>query len=224
MSDKPLAGSLKAGAWLHKAGVYARLMRLDKPIGTLLLLWPTLWALWLAAQGRPDNTVLLCFALGTLLMRSAGCVINDWADRGFDGSVARTAGRPFVRGEVGEKEALRLAAVLVLLAACCLIPLNRTVWLFALPAVFVAFSYPFAKRFFPLPQLYLGIAFSFGIPMAFAAVQGRVPGYAWWLFAANLCWTLAYDTIYAMASKLRPSLSAGSMPKWRCSVTACLIC
>ena len=205
MSDKPLAGSLKAGAWLHKAGVYARLMRLDKPIGTLLLLWPTLWALWLAAQGRPDNTVLLCFALGTLLMRSAGCVINDWADRDFDGSVARTAGRPFSRGEVAEKEALRLAAVLVLLAACCLIPLNRTVWLFALPALFVAFSYPFAKRFFPLPQLYLGIAFSFGIPMAFAAVQGRVPGYAWWLFAANLCWT-------------------GSMPKWRCSVTACLIC
>ena len=201
MSDKPLAGSLKAGTWLHKAGVYARLMRLDKPIGTLLLLWPTLWALWLAAQGRPDNTVLLCFALGTLLMRSAGCVINDWADRDFDGSVARTAGRPFSRGEVAEKEALRLAAVLVLLAACCLIPLNRTVWLFALPALFVAFSYPFAKRFFPLPQLYLGIAFSFGIPMAFAAVQGRVPGYAWWLFAANLCWTLAYDTIYAMADK-----------------------
>ena len=201
MSDKPLAGSLKAGTWLHKAGVYARLMRLDKPIGTLLLLWPTLWALWLAAQGRPDNTVLLCFALGTLLMRSAGCVINDWADRDFDGSVARTAGRPFSRGEVAEKEALRLAAVLVLLAACCLIPLNRTVWLFALPALFVAFSYPFAKRFFPLPQLYLGISFSFGIPMAFAAVQGRVPGYAWWLFAANLCWTLAYDTIYAMADK-----------------------
>lgn len=181
--------------------VYLRLMRADKPIGTLLLLWPTYWALWLASDGIPDWTVLAAFTIGTFLMRSAGCVINDFADRDFDGAVERTKKRPFAQGRVGKKEALLLTAFLCLLAALCLIPLNHLTWLMSLPALFLALTYPFTKRFFPIPQLYLGLAFSFGIPMAFAAVAGNVPFEAWILFAANALWTLAYDTVYAMADK-----------------------
>ena len=181
--------------------IYGQLMRADKPIGTMLLLWPTLWALWIAAQGMPDLTILSAFVIGTFLMRSAGCVINDFADRNFDGAVERTKNRPFARGAVGKKEALLLTAALCLAAALCLLPLNRLTWLMSLPALFLAMSYPFTKRFFPLPQLYLGLAFSFGIPMAFAAVTGHVPPTAWLLFAANVLWTLAYDTAYAMADK-----------------------
>lgn len=187
--------------WRHKAGVYIRLMRADKPIGTLLLLWPTLWALWLASAGRPAGIIVAAFALGTFLMRSAGCVVNDMADRDFDKHVARTRNRPFALGEVGLKEAAALCAVLCFLALLCLLPLNRLTWLMSLPALFLALTYPFMKRFFPLPQLYLGLAFSFGIPMAFAAVQNQVPLLAWYLFAANVCWTFAYDTFYAMADK-----------------------
>lgn len=181
--------------------VYLRLMRADKPIGTLLLLWPTYWALWLASDGIPDWTVLAAFTIGTFLMRSAGCVINDFADRDFDGAVERTKNRPFAQSRVGKKEALLLTAFLCLLAALCLIPLNHLTWLMSLPALFLALTYPFTKRFFPIPQLYLGLAFSFGIPMAFAAVAGNVPFEAWILFAANALWTLAYDTVYAMADK-----------------------
>ncbi|MGF6147783.1 4-hydroxybenzoate octaprenyltransferase [Kingella potus] len=184
-----------------KLGIYARLMRTDKPIGTMLLLWPTLWGLWAAAGGLPPPVILLCFVLGTFLMRSAGCVANDFADRNFDGKVARTKNRPFARGEVSAKEALLLTLVLCLAAALCLLPLNRATWLAALPALFLALTYPFTKRFFPIPQLYLGLAFSFGIPMAFTAVGGRIPPLAWILFAANIFWTLAYDTAYAMADK-----------------------
>lgn len=187
--------------WAAKADVYGRLMRADKPIGTLLLLWPTYWALWVAADGMPPWGILAAFTLGTFLMRSAGCVVNDFADRDFDGAVERTKNRPFARGEVGRSEALKLTAVLCLLAALCLLPLNRLTWLMSLSALFLAVTYPFTKRFFPLPQLYLGLAFSFGIPMAFAAVQNQVPSSAWLLFAANVLWTLAYDTIYAMADK-----------------------
>lgn len=181
--------------------VYLRLMRADKPIGTLLLLWPTYWALWLASDGIPDLAVLAAFTIGTFLMRSAGCVINDFADRDFDGAVERTKNRPFAQSRVGKKEALLLTAFLCLLAALCLIPLNHLTWLMSLPALFLALTYPFTKRFFPIPQLYLGLAFSFGIPMAFAAVAGNVPFEAWILFAANALWTLAYDTVYAMADK-----------------------
>lgn len=181
--------------------IYGQLMRADKPIGTMLLLWPTLWALWIAAQGMPNLTILSAFVIGTFLMRSAGCVINDFADRNFDGAVERTKNRPFARGAVSKKEALLLTAALCLAAALCLLPLNRLTWLMSLPALFLAMSYPFTKRFFPLPQLYLGLAFSFGIPMAFAAVTGHVPPTAWLLFAANVLWTLAYDTAYAMADK-----------------------
>ncbi|MCS4532783.1 4-hydroxybenzoate octaprenyltransferase [Neisseria montereyensis] len=181
--------------------IYSRLMRMEKPIGTLLLLWPTFWALWIASQGIPDFTVLLAFAAGTFLMRSAGCVVNDFADRDFDGSVERTQNRPFARGLVSTEEAILLALILCLMAALCLLPLNRLTWLMSLPALFLAVSYPFTKRFFPLPQFYLGLAFSFGIPMAFAAVTETVPPLAWLIFAANVLWTLAYDTIYAMADK-----------------------
>lgn len=187
--------------WRDRFGVYVRLMRADKPIGTLLLLWPTLWALWLASDGRPDGVIAAAFVLGTFLMRSAGCVANDMADRDFDKHVARTQNRPFALGEVGLKEAGLLCAALCLLALLCLLPLNGLTWLMSLPALFLAMTYPFMKRFFPIPQLYLGLAFSFGIPMAFAAVQNEVPALAWYLFAANVCWTLAYDTMYAMADK-----------------------
>lgn len=185
----------------QRAAVYWRLMRADKPIGTLLLLWPTLWALWLASDGKPSLSVVLAFVVGTFLMRSAGCVVNDWADRDFDQHVARTRFRPFATGEVTSKEAAILLVVLCVLAALCLLPLNFLTALMSLPALFLALTYPFMKRFFPLPQLYLGLAFSLGIPMAFAAVQNQVPLLAWVLFAANACWTLAYDTLYAMADK-----------------------
>ena len=181
--------------------IYIQLMRADKPIGTLLLLYPTLWAIWIASAGRPDFQTVLLFSIGTFLMRSAGCVANDWADKDFDGYVSRTKQRPFVRGVVSGREARRLIVILCLLAACCLIPFNWKTWLLALPALFLAFTYPFMKRFFPLPQVYLGLAFSFGIPMAFMAIAGEIPHIAWWLFGANVFWTLAYDTIYAMADK-----------------------
>lgn len=186
---------------IQRLVIYSRLMRLDKPIGTLLLLWPTLWAILIASGGKPDNTLLICFGLGTVLMRSAGCVVNDYADRDIDGAVERTQHRPFAQGQVSKKEALILAGILSFLAALCLLPFSYQTWLLALPALFLAFSYPFTKRFFPLPQLYLGLAFSFGIPMAFMATISDVPVLAWWVFAANVFWTLAYDTIYAMADK-----------------------
>src|SRR5205814_7276707 len=164
---------------LHRLDAYERLMRLDKPIGTLLLLWPTLWALWLAGDGKPALHVVWIFALGTLLMRSAGCAINDWADREFDAHVERTAQRPLATREIANWEALLVAAVLALCAFALVLPLNRlTMWL-SLPAVFIAATYPFTKRFFALPQAYLGIAFGFGIPMGYAAVRNTVPLEAW---------------------------------------------
>lgn len=180
---------------------YEKLMRLNKPIGILLLLWPTLWGLWLASAGRPDWIVLWVFLLGTVLMRSAGCVINDYADRDFDGAVERTRLRPMATGQVKPKEALILAAVLAVAAFLLVLPLNRLTLLLSIPAVLLAASYPYTKRFLAIPQAYLGLAFSFGIPMAFAAQQGSVPAIAWWLVASSLCWTIAYDTEYAMADK-----------------------
>ncbi|RMC94853.1 4-hydroxybenzoate octaprenyltransferase [Aquitalea palustris] len=181
--------------------VYKQLMRMDKPIGTLLLLWPTLWGLWIAGNGKPDAVVVLIFVLGTFLMRSAGCVINDYADRHYDMHVERTSQRPFARGAVTEREALWLALALAIISFLLILPLNRLTWLMSVPAVFVAASYPFTKRFFPMPQAYLGIAFSFGIPMAFAALTNQVPALAWLLLLANAFWTVAYDTAYAMADK-----------------------
>ena len=180
---------------------YERLMRLDKPIGILLLLWPTLWGLWLAGDGRPDAIVLWIFVLGTALMRSAGCVINDYADRDFDPHVERTRERPLAARRVGTGEALALAGVLVLCAGLLILPLSKLVWTYAVAAVFLAASYPFTKRFFALPQAYLGVAFGFGIPMAYAALRGDVPAIAWWLLAANVFWAIAYDTEYAMVDR-----------------------
>lgn len=177
---------------------YALLMRLDKPVGIGLLLWPTLWALWIAGEGRPDPTIVLVFVLGVVLMRSAGCVINDYADRGFDPHVARTKDRPIAAGRVSPREALLLFAVLCLVAFALVLTQNALTIALSVPAALLAASYPFMKRWTWLPQAWLGLAFSWGIPMAFAAHTGGVPGVAWWLFAANVLWAIAYDTFYAL--------------------------
>jgi 4-hydroxybenzoate polyprenyltransferase len=186
---------------MNKLALYYRLIRLDKPIGTVLLLWPTLSALWLASNGVPDWKLLLIFSLGTLLMRSAGCAINDYADQDFDKHVKRTAQRPITSGAISGKEALAIAALLAALAFCLILPLNTLTKQLSIAAVIIAGTYPYFKRFFALPQAYLGIAFGFGIPMAFAAVQNTVPLVAWVLLLANVCWSLAYDTEYAMVDR-----------------------
>jgi 4-hydroxybenzoate polyprenyltransferase len=180
---------------------YLRLLRLDKPIGTLLLLWPTLSALWFAANGAPRVSLVAIFAVGTLVMRSAGCAFNDWADRDFDSAVKRTASRPLAAKIIAPWEALVLAAVLALTALLLILPTNRATIAWSIPAVAIAIAYPFFKRFFALPQAFLGIAFSFGIPMAFAAVQNGVPPFAWVLLVINLFWVVAYDTEYAMVDR-----------------------
>src|SRR6478672_6187730 len=187
---------------VERLNAYEKLMRLDKPIGILLLLWPTLWGLWLAAGGVPSMMVLAIFVMGTVLMRSAGCVVNDYADRDFDGHVERTKNRPLATRSVSTKEALLLAAGLSLVAFLLILPLNRLTLELSVVALFLAGSYPFTKRFFAMPQAYLGIAFSFGIPMAFAAQTGEVPLMAWFLMGANLLWVIAYDTEYAMVDKV----------------------
>ena len=180
---------------------YVTLMRLDRPIGILLLLWPTLGALWIAAEGFPDLTVLLVFILGVIIMRSAGCAINDFADRDIDGKVWRTESRPLATGQLQAKHALILFFILAIIAFCLVSLLNTmTIWL-SLVAVFLAASYPFMKRFTHLPQLYLGIAFGWAIPMAFAAQTETIPTIAWLLFLANIIWTTVYDTFYAMADR-----------------------
>ena len=176
-------------------------MRLDKPIGILLLLWPTLWALWLASRGLPDWITLLIFVTGTVLMRSAGCVMNDIADRKYDGLVERTKNRPLATGEVSVKEACILAAGLALAAFGLVLLFNKTTILLSFAALFLAFTYPFTKRFLAIPQAYLGVAFGFGIPMAFAAVNDYIPPLAWVLLAINVFWAMAYDTEYAMVDR-----------------------
>lgn len=176
-------------------------MRLHKPIGILLLLWPTLWALWIAAEGMPDLWVLGVFVLGTVFMRSAGCVINDYADRNFDGHVARTRDRPLVRREVTERQALTLFAVLVTCSALLVLTLNIATLLLSLVAIGLAVLYPFMKRHTYLPQVYLGAAFGWSVPMAFAAITGTVPPIAWLLFSAVVLWVLVYDTEYAMVDR-----------------------
>ena len=173
-------------------------MRLDKPIGILLLLWPTLWALWLASRGIPDWITLLIFVTGAVLMRSAGCVMNDIADRKFDGLVERTKNRPLATHEVSVIEAYLLAAGLCLLAFGLVLLFNKTTIFLSFAALFLAATYPFTKRFLAIPQAYLGVAFGFGIPMAFAAVNDYIPQLAWVLLAANVFWAIAYDTEYAM--------------------------
>ena len=180
---------------------YGYLIRLDKPIGTLLLLWPTLWALWLASSGVPDLSTLLIFTAGTFLMRSAGCAINDYADRDFDRHVKRTQGRPVTSGKISGKEAVAVAGALALLAFLLIQPLNVFTKQLSVLALLVAFIYPFTKRFFAMPQAVLGIAFGFGIPMAYAAVLDFIPLEVWFLFIGNIFWAIAYDTAYAMVDR-----------------------
>jgi len=211
----------------ERLDLYEKLMRLDKPIGILLLLWPTLWALWIASHGRPGWLLTWIFVLGTVLMRSAGCVINDYADRDFDRHVERTRERPLTAGKVSVREALTVAVVLTLLAGLLILPLSKLVWALACVAVFLAASYPFTKRFFAIPQAYLGIAFGFGIPMAFAAVQGRIPALAWWLLAANIAWAIAYDTEYAMVDRdddVRIGIKTSALTFGRFDVAAVMLC
>ena len=180
---------------------YVRLMRLNRPIGIWLLLWPTLWALWISARGKPHANVFIIFAVGTVLMRSAGCAVNDYADRSFDAHVKRTRDRPVAAGRLSSLEALVLFAVLSLTALVLVLQLNRLTLLFAILGAFLAVSYPFVKRFLSVPQMYLGIAFSAGIPMAFAAQMESVPRIAWLMLLANVLWVTVYDTMYAMVDR-----------------------
>lgn len=188
-------------AALKRIDAYERLIRLDKPIGALLLLWPTLWAVWIAAGGRPRPEVVMIFVTGTILMRSAGCAFNDWTDRDIDGKVARTRDRPLAAGEIAPKEALAVGAALAACAFCFVLFLNWFAIALSVAALAIAGAYPFSKRFLPLPQLGLSVAFSFGIPMAFAAIRNELPWECWVLFAANACYAFAYDTEYAMVDR-----------------------
>jgi 4-hydroxybenzoate polyprenyltransferase len=200
---------------------------MHRPIGSLLLLWPTFWALFAASDGRPEPYLVFAFLLGTLLMRSAGCAINDWADRDFDLHVARTRDRPLTAGLIRPWEAVAVFVVLALLAALLIVPMNALVWKLALVAVFLAASYPFTKRFFALPQAYLGIAFGFGIPMAYAAVLDGLPAAAWLMLAANISWAIAYDTEYAMVDRdddLKLGLRTAAITFGRRDVLAIMIC
>ncbi|MBY0575068.1 MAG: 4-hydroxybenzoate octaprenyltransferase [Gallionellaceae bacterium] len=185
----------------ERLALYFQLTRLNRPIGILLLLWPTLWGVWVAGSGHPAWHIVVIFVLGTVLMRSAGCVINDYADRHIDKHVKRTRERPITSGRIASGEALRLAAALTLAALVLILPLNNLTLLLSVPAAFLAASYPFTKRFFAIPQAYLGIAFGFGIPMAFAAQLDSVPPVAWLMLAANTFWAVAYDTEYAMVDR-----------------------
>ena len=185
----------------ERARAYAELMRLHRPIGVLLLLWPALWALWIAAHGMPDPYVLAVFLLGTVLMRSAGCVINDFADREFDSRVARTAKRPLATGVVSEREAARLFTALIAASGLLVLTLNRATLYLSFAAVALAVIYPFMKRYTYLPQVYLGAAFGWAVPMAFTAVTGGVPPLAWLLLTAVILWVLVYDTEYAMVDR-----------------------
>ena len=187
--------------FVERLTAYEKLIRLDKPIGILLLLWPTLWALWLSSRGHPDWKIVWIFILGTVLMRSAGCAINDYADRDFDAKVARTRERPLATGLIKPIEALIVATVLILASFALVLKLNALTIKLSIVAVIIAAIYPFTKRFFSLPQAVLGLAFGFGIPMAFAAHTNNVPWAAWQLLAANVFWAIAYDTEYAMVDR-----------------------
>ena len=207
---------------------YEKLMRLDKPIGILLLAWPTLWGLWLSSNGHPNWVVMGIFLLGVVLMRSAGCVVNDYADRDFDPHVERTKNRPLAAGRVSKKEALILAAALAGLAFLLILPLRNLLLIkLSVAAAFLAASYPFTKRFFAVPQAYLGIAFGFGIPMAYAAHLDTIPPIAWVLLAANMFWAIAYDTEYAMvdrADDLKIGIKTSAITFGRFDVAAVMLC
>jgi 4-hydroxybenzoate polyprenyltransferase len=206
---------------------YERLMRLDRPIGILLLLWPTLWGLWLARRGVPHWMVLLLFVLGTVLMRSAGCAMNDWADRKFDAAVERTRDRPLAAGLIRPWEALAVAAFCAALAFAIVLQFNALTVKLSFAALAIAIVYPFLKRFFWMPQAWLGIAFGFGIPMAFAAIRDTVPPVAWALVGANIFWTIAYDTEYAMVDReddRKIGIKTSAILFGRFDVAAVMIC
>lgn len=212
---------------VERLGHYERLMRLDKPIGTLLLLWPTMWALWIAAEGRPSWLLVWIFALGTLLMRSAGCVMNDIADMGFDAHVERTRDRPLATGAVTRLEAALVAAVLVLCAFALVLMLNPFTIALSAVALFLAATYPLTKRFLAIPQAYLGVAFGFGIPMAFAAVLNELPLTAWLLLLANIFWAIGYDTEYAMVDRdddVRIGIRTSAITFGRFDVAGVMVC
>jgi 4-hydroxybenzoate polyprenyltransferase len=184
-----------------KTHAYVQLTRLDRPIGIWLLLWPVLWALWLSSDGQPDPHVFIVFVLGVVLTRSAGCAINDYADRNFDAHVRRTRDRPLVTGQLDPLEAVALCIALGMIALGLTMTLNQLTQILALVGGVLVITYPFFKRFFPLPQFYLGAAFTWSVPMVYAAQTGTVPRIAWVLFMAGLLWTMAYDTMYAMADR-----------------------
>lgn len=184
-----------------KLDVYLRLSRMDRPIGTLLLMWPCLMALWFAAGGMPDIKVLVIFVIGVVVMRACGCVINDYADRNLDAHVERTQSRPLASGEISSKEALIVFVVMALFAFCLVLLLNPLVVKLSVVGIILTIIYPFTKRYTNMPQMFLGTVWSWSIPMAYAAQTGTVPAEAWWLFAANWCWTVAYDTMYAMVDR-----------------------
>ena len=212
---------------MQRLTLYWQLTRFDKPIGILLLLWPTLSALWLASGGKPDLQTLLIFTLGTAFMRAAGCCVNDFADRDFDRHVKRTAQRVLTSGKIAGWEALLVAALLALASFALILPLNLRTQLLSIAAVIIAASYPYFKRFFALPQAYLGIAFGFGIPMAYAAVQNQVPPVAWLLLVANVFWALAYDTEYAMVDRdddIKIGIRTSALTFGRYDVAAVMAC
>ena len=212
---------------MNKLALYFRLIRLDKPIGTVLLLWPTLCALWLAQQGVPDWRMLVIFILGTFLMRSAGCAINDYADQDIDKFVKRTVDRPITSGKISGKEALAVAGVLTVLAFLLIIPLNTLTKQLSVAAAIIAGTYPYFKRFFAIPQAYLGIAFGFGIPMGFAAITGTVPVVAWLLLLGNVFWAVAYDTEYAMVDRdddLKLGIKTSAITFGRFDVAIIMLC
>jgi len=212
---------------MNRLLLYVRLVRLHKPIGILLLLWPTLMALWLASHGHPDWHIVLIFTLGTVLMRSAGCAINDFADRDFDRHVKRTLARPLTAGKIHAWEAVMVALVLALLAFLLILPLNALTKQLSVLALVVAGSYPYFKRFFAIPQAYLGIAFGFGIPMSFAAIQGTVPMAAWLMLVANIFWAVAYDTAYAMVDRdddIKLGMKTSAITFGRFDVLAIMLC
>ncbi|MFL6572949.1 MAG: 4-hydroxybenzoate octaprenyltransferase [Burkholderiales bacterium] len=207
------------GRVAKRLDAYERLIRLDKPIGTLLLLWPTLWALWLASRGTPRLDYFLIFFVGTVLMRSAGCAINDYADRNFDPHVQRTRTRPLAAGEIEPREALMVSLALALAAFALVLFLERFAILLSFLGLAIAATYPYSKRYISLPQAYLGIAFGFGIPMAYAAVHRHLPLECWMLLAANVFYAFAYDTEYAMVdrdddAKIGIRTSALTLGRW----------
>jgi 4-hydroxybenzoate polyprenyltransferase len=227
-SAGPRGGPATALTLKGRLDAYERLVRLDRPIGILLLLWPTLTALWLVTRGSPSLRMILVFTVGTIVMRCAGCAFNDWADMRYDAHVKRTASRPLATGEIAAWEALVVAAVFALGGfLLVVIATNRATVLLSFLALAIAIAYPFFKRFFAIPQAFLGIAFSFGIPMAFSAVLGYVSAFAWWLMIINLFWVIAYDTEYAMVDRdddVRIGMRTSAIAFGRFDVLAVAVC